>query len=171
MKVGKPIVEGYSTLIPSNEKRKRIKRSSIMKKLLMFLIYTAIFTSLDATEIADIFSDNMILQRNTDIAVWGKSRDDIKISVSFAGIKKETVTKNGKWLLSFPAMKANKKPQSMIIQSSDSFEKVIKNILIGDVWLASGQSNMGMKLGNVKGAKEAISEPLNPNLRFFNVSK
>ena len=137
MKVGKPIVEGYSTLIPSNEKRKRIKRSSIMKKLLMFLIYTAIFTSLDATEIADIFSDNMILQRNTDIAVWGKSRDDIKISVSFAGIKKETVTKNGKWQLSFPAMKANKKPQSMIIQSSDSFEKVIKNILIGDVRLAS----------------------------------
>lgn len=142
-----------------------------MKKLLMFLIYTAIFTNLDAIEIADVFSDNMILQRNTDIAVWGKSKDGIKISVSFAGMKKEIAAKNGKWHLSFPAMKANKKPQAMIIQSSDGFEKVIKNILIGDVWLASGQSNMGMKLGNVKGAKEAISEPLNPNLRFFNVSK
>jgi hypothetical protein len=67
-----------------------------MKKLLMFLIYTAIFTNLDATEIADVFSDNMILQRNTDIAVWGKSKDDIKISVSFAGMKKEIAAKNGK---------------------------------------------------------------------------
>jgi len=67
-----------------------------MKKLLMFLIYTAIFTNLDATEIADVFSDNMILQRNTDIAVWGKSKDDIKISISFAGMKKEIAAKNGK---------------------------------------------------------------------------
>ena len=62
----------------------------------MFLIYTAIFTNLDATEIADVFSDNMILQRNSDIAVWGKSKDDIKISVSFAGMKKEIAAKNGK---------------------------------------------------------------------------
>ena len=72
-----------------------------MKKLLMFLIYTAIFTNLDAIEIADVFSDNMILQRNTDIAVWGKSKDGIKISVSFAGMKKEIAAKNGKWHLVF----------------------------------------------------------------------
>ena len=62
----------------------------------MFLIYTAIFTNLDATEIAYVFSDNMILQRNTDIAVWGKSKDGINISVSFAGMKKEIAAKNGK---------------------------------------------------------------------------
>ena len=67
-----------------------------MKKLLMLLIYTAIFTNLDATESADVFFDNMIVQHNTDIAVWGKSKDDIKISVSFAGMKKEIAAKNGK---------------------------------------------------------------------------
>ena len=94
-----------------------------MKKLLMFLIYTAIFTNLDATEIADVFSDNMILQRNTDIAVWGKSKDDINISVSFAGMKKENAAKNGKWHHSYPAKKAKNNPQTMIIQSSDGLRK------------------------------------------------
>ena len=86
----------------------------------------------------DVFSDNMILQRNAQIPVWGTATDGTVVTVTFAGHNRETTARNGKWKVVFPAMTANKTPQTMTV-ATDSHTPTLQysNILIGDVWLAS----------------------------------
>lgn len=122
----------------------------------------------------DVFSDNMILQRDAAIPVWGQANNGTKITVRFAGHERECVARNGKWLVLFPPMKANKAPQTMTVvnnQPSGLGNREFRNILIGDVWLASGQSNMEMALAQVKGGKEAVAASGNPQLRLFKVPR
>ena len=96
-------------------------------------------------QVADIFSDHMVLQRNIDVKIWGKSDPREKLWVSFNGQKLKTkADKNGKWSVVLKPMIANSEPQRMTIRGKN--EIVLKNILIGDVWVCSGQSNMGMKV-------------------------
>jgi sialate O-acetylesterase len=92
----------------------------------------------------------MVLQRNMKVPVWGRANPSEKVTVSFAGQKKETVCdKNGRWRIDLEPLKANSNATQMVI-SSGSDKKVIKNILVGEVWLGSGQSNMDYKLNWLK---------------------
>jgi hypothetical protein len=94
-------------------------------------------------ELGAPFADNAILQREMDLPVWGWSKPSTKITVEFAGQKASTEAgKNGKWLVKLAPLKANAEPAEMIITASDGKKVVLKNILVGEVWMASGQSNM-----------------------------
>ena len=137
--------------------------------LLMLLLAACFFENAKAVEMPDVFSDNMILQREATIPVWGRAEDGTNISVSFGGITKKTKAKEGVWRVEFPPMEANKIPQSMTVSATDGFEKEFKNILIGDVWFASGQSNMEMHLGGAKEGEKAIAASENPTIRLFKV--
>lgn len=122
----------------------------------------------------DVFSDNMILQRNAQIPVWGTAIDGTVVTVTFAGHNRETTARNRKWKVIFPAMKANKKPQVMTVvarHKSEIINREFNNILIGDVWLASGQSNMAYPLFKEKHGKETLATSKNPLLRFFKVRR
>jgi len=121
--------------------------------------------------VPDIFSDNMILQRNAPIGVWGKADDGTVVTVTFAGHNFESTTTDGKWRVVLPPMKANKVPQTMRIESTNNPAIQFANIVIGDVWLASGQSNMEMGLSQVKGGMAAVAASKNPMLRLFKVPK
>ena len=89
------------------------------------------------------FHDNAILQRNMKVPVWGWAKQGAKVTVEFAGQKKSAIAgKDGKWMLSLDELKANAKPTEMVISDSTGKSETLKNILIGEVWLASGQSNM-----------------------------
>jgi len=89
------------------------------------------------------FSNNAILQREMKVPVWGWSEPGAKVSVEFAGQTKEaTVGKDGKWMLELDALKASAEPAEMKISESGGASVTVKDILVGEVWMASGQSNM-----------------------------
>jgi sialate O-acetylesterase len=92
-----------------------------------------------------LFADNAVLQRGTEVPVWGTARDGETVTVQFAGQKASTVAKNGKWLLRLQPMQASATPQTMTIRGDNTV--TLRNILVGDVWVASGQSNMERQLG------------------------
>ena len=108
----------------------------------------------------------MILQRDSKINIWGWASKNEKIRIKFNGKKyKTTANTDGKWLLQLPPMKAGG-PYTMKIDASNHL--VINDILIGDVWLCSGQSNMvhQMKLHSVRYANE-IAIANYPQIRHF----
>lgn len=96
-----------------------------------------------AIELGAPFADNAILQRQMPVPVWGWSTPGTEVTVEFAGQKKSaTAGEDGKWMLKLDALKANATPQEMVITDSAANKVVLKNILVGEVWAAAGQSNM-----------------------------
>lgn len=88
-----------------------------------------------------IFSDNMILQREKPVNIWGRALPGKEVTVSFSSQqKKATAGADGNWSLQLDPMPANADPQDLMISSDSAI--VFHNILVGDIWLCSGQSNM-----------------------------
>ena len=98
-----------------------------------------------------MFSDNMVLQRDRDVPVWGWAKPGSVVAVTFAGkTVKAKADDKGYWYAKFKPMKATKKPQTMTIEGDDE-KKVLNDILVGEVWFCSGQSNMEFTVGQTKG--------------------
>ena len=96
-----------------------------------------------AIELGAPFCDNMVLQREMAVPVWGWSKPGTQITVEFAGQKKTATTGNdGKWTLELNELKASFEPAEMVVTENTGKKVVLKNILVGEVWMASGQSNM-----------------------------
>lgn len=114
-----------------------------------------------------IFSDNMVLQRDHPITIWGTADPGEHISVEFRGkVVKTTANENRTWTVSFPKQKANHIGADMIIQGNNRI--VLHNILIGDVWLCSGQSNMEMALGACNDSISVNNADF-PSIRYIRV--
>jgi len=115
--------------------------------------------------IANVFSENMVLQRGHDISVWGKALPKTVVKVKFNQIEKTTESDaSGNWSLTVPSMKSG---GGALVVVSGPRKVTLRNILVGDVWLCAGQSNMAWKMGNLKGAEKTIQEAVNPKLRFM----
>jgi len=100
----------------------------------------------DGPSPAAVFGDHMVLQRGKPAPVWGWDAPGRKVSVSFAGQSKSAIAgKDGKWTVLLDPLKLNSKPQTMTISGTQ--QVAFKDILVGDVWLCSGQSNMGRNVG------------------------
>ncbi len=109
------------------------------------------------------FGSHMVLQADQPIAVRGWAAENASVQVSFAG-RSETVRadESGRWRVTFPALKAAFGPLEMIVRSGDE-TIVLADVRIGEVWLATGQSNMEVGLG--KDAGNAI--PTHETVRIF----
>src|SRR5688572_16235642 len=95
-----------------------------------------------AVTLPPIFGDHMVLQREMKTPIWGKASPGEKVTIEFAGKKNSTkADQDGMWQAKFPSMRAGTKGD-MTISSSEGGTIVIKDVLVGDVWIASGQSNM-----------------------------
>ena len=96
-----------------------------------------------AIELGAPFAENAILQRQMAVPVWGWSKPGAKITVKFAGQTKTAAAgKDGKWMLQLDPLQANADPAEMVMSDNAGRRVILKNILVGEVWLASGQSNM-----------------------------
>jgi len=127
----------------------------------MLAISLLTFTANAKILLPQILSSNMVLQRDKAINIWGFASAGEKVEVSFAGQRKETITdKNGNWMVMLNPLKTSARPQSMIITGSNKIE--LSNILVGEVWLCSGQSNMEYAMRKL--AK--IPKPKNEKLGF-----
>jgi sialate O-acetylesterase len=93
---------------------------------------------------ATIFADHMVLQRDMPVPVWGGAKAGEVVTVTFAGqTRKTTAGADGKWQVRLDAMKARATPATMSIAGKNSI--TIKDVLVGEIWLGSGQSNMTMR--------------------------
>ncbi|WP_289053384.1 sialate O-acetylesterase [Carboxylicivirga marina] len=140
-------------------------------KIILTLVAIAISTQKSKADInvADIFSDNMVLQRNLAVKVWGSADPGEKVLLSFKGQKLKTKTDNkGRWSVLLKPMQAGG-PYEMTISGKN--EVVLKNILIGDVWICSGQSNMQWSVSKSNNAEQEIKEANYPSIRLFEVPR
>ncbi|MAS96015.1 MAG: 9-O-acetylesterase [Verrucomicrobiales bacterium] len=114
------------------------------------------------------FSDHMVLQREADAAIWGVADAGAEVSVSFHG---ETVSakagEDGKWEVKVPTGEANATGAELTVSSGEE-KVVIEDVLVGEVWFASGQSNMYFTMDRVPAYEELIAESNYPGLRMFN---
>jgi sialate O-acetylesterase len=136
-----------------------------LKNLIFFilLISVAIFGQV---RLPKLISDGMVLQRDTNVRIWGWASSGEKITIHFINSTYQaTADKNGDWQVTLSDLKAGG-PYNMQIDGSNSI--TIKDILVGDVWVCSGQSNMEVTLGSVRDLyKDEIDHLNNPNIRQF----
>lgn len=116
-----------------------------------------------------LFSSNAVLQRDQALPVWGQAADGENVTVEFAGHRVSTTAASGSWRVTLPALPANSSPQRMIIRGSN--EIVLDNILIGDVWLCSGQSNMAWTLSKSANGAAVAAAVHEPQVRLLTVPR
>lgn len=94
-----------------------------------------------------LFSNNMVLQRGVEVPIWGTADEGEKVVVSFNGQEKSTVAAGGKWMVKLSPLQAGG-PFELKVKGNNAL--VVSNVLVGEVWLCSGQSNMGFPLSSIK---------------------
>lgn len=124
--------------------------------------------SIAQLKVADIFSDNMLLQRGTPIKVWGKGTPGRSVNVLFSEEKRTTkVTNDSVWIVTFPKQKATTHSQTLTVTiGTERIE--FNNILIGDIWICIGQSNMEWPMVREQHFKDEIHNSNQPNIRLLN---
>ncbi|MBT1706496.1 sialate O-acetylesterase [Chryseosolibacter indicus] len=138
--------------------------------LLITLLFLVFFKSLGEVQLPKIFSDNMVIQRNTPVNVWGWSNKGENITITFNGQTVKTkADKSGYWTATLKPM-AHGGPFELQVKGKSN-TIALKNILIGDVWLGSGQSNMEWIIRNTNNAANEILEANYPKIRLFTVEK
>lgn len=148
-----------------------------MNKTYIISIFIFSMTVVNALEVPSFFADHMVLQQRSEALFWGhaKPNSQVRIKASWGEQGVFQVNGEGKWkgLIQTPEAGG---PYNIIIQSGD-IEKTLKDVLIGEVWLCSGQSNMEMPLegwppnDTIMHSEKTIHEADNPEIRVFTVSK
>lgn len=144
--------------------------------ILFCVLFINILPGFAQLELPDLFSDNMVLQRNSEVRIWGKSSErsvEVKGSWSEEIIKVKT-DKQGHWLAKISTPEAGG-PYDLKVASGVRLT-TIENVMIGDVWLCSGQSNMEMPLRGfpsepVANSNQEIMQSKNPNIRLISVPR
>ena len=120
--------------------------------------------------LAAVFGDNMVLQRDTDVPVWGWAKPDAAVRVEVAGrTAATTATRDGKWKAVLNPMPAGG-PHTMVV-ASEGGERILHNVMLGEVWVASGQSNMDMRVSYVRDSAKEIAGAKRPDIRLFQVGR
>ena len=139
-------------------------------KLQALLCASAALTALPATadvRLPKIFTDNMMVQRDLPVRVWGWADAGEAVSVTLAGHSAKTKTAdNGIWSLELPAVKAGEN-LDLTIQGNNSL--TLKNVIVGDIWVCSGQSNMEMGLNGCLGAEDDVKAADLPKIRRIKI--
>jgi sialate O-acetylesterase len=137
--------------------------------LLLFLLILSPPAVRAEPRLPHLFADHMVLQRDMNISVWGWADPEEPIAVSLGSNTRETVTTfDGHWTVSLPKMRAGG-PFTLVVRGKKTL--AVKDVLLGEVWIASGQSNMTYALSGATGAPEEIPRALYPQMRLFTVPK
>jgi sialate O-acetylesterase len=139
--------------------------------------FMAGFISIQAdVKMPAIFGDHMVLQQDGKIPVWGTADPGESVKVVVGASQAQTqADKEGLWRVDLPALPMNATGQTMTVTGKNAL--TFQDVLIGEVWLASGQSNMELKMAQLKGSRnvlnidEAIASAANPQIRLFLVAR
>jgi len=142
--------------------------------LFQFALICAIFypgnSARAAITLPIIFSDHMVLQRERAVPIWGRASPGDKITVEFAGQRKETTAgADGRWEIRLDPMPACKDGRDLQVSANGRDSIKLADVVVGEVWICSGQSNMFISLGGASDADKDISAANLPGLRLFQV--
>ncbi|UII25334.1 sialate O-acetylesterase [Fulvivirga maritima] len=147
----------------------KLKKYSLL--LILFIMSTALADA--KVKLPKVLADHMVIQRNQPITIWGWADKGEQITVEFNGEKATTkAKKNGEWQVELPAMKHGG-PYTLTVKGEGD-PVILNDILIGDVWICSGQSNMEMPIdgwGTVDNAAKEIKNADHPNIRLLTVEQ
>lgn len=156
-----------------------MKKPACIRTLLLAITLSC-GASVDAhVKLAPVFSDNAVLQRSVDVPIWGTADKGEKVSVTFAGQTKTiTANEDGKWMIKLTPLTASKEGRILQAVGADNTASA-KNIVVGEVWIASGQSNMeqslwggGLRHRNANGTGKQVADKTNlPLLRFVKMPR
>lgn len=152
------------------------------KTLLLLLMMPAVLSIRAEVKVAEVFSSHMVLQREKPVKVWGTAEAGERVKVAFGKQSIGTITDNqGCWQMTLKPMAANGKPQVMTISGKKNKVR-LTDVLVGEVWLASGQSNMEYSMANHPKYKKPLrgdadyqqkvfEQASNPNIRLLYIEK
>ncbi len=125
-----------------------------------------------ALDMCWIFGSGMVLQAERPVPVWGQAQPGEEVTVAFAGqVRTTKAGKDGEWAVKLDPLAVSAEPRELIVSASGSSRLTFKDVLVGDVWLCSGQSNMAQPaVDKATGGAEEAKKPINPLLRSFNIA-
>ena len=138
------------------------------------ILETAALTAFVCVSRADVhlhplFTDHAVLQRGAPLPVWGWADHGEQVMVEFAGQKATTTAVNGRWKVVLAPLPGSEQPQTMKVTGKNVVE--VNDLLVGEVWVASGQSNMEWPMHRTENPEAEIQASANPMLRLFTVPK
>src|SRR5258708_6673149 len=144
----------------------------LLKTRILFLalsLFALVPTAEAKLQLPAILSDHMVLQQKNPVAIWGWSDPGQVVKVSLAGRRASTTTdSDGKWKATFPLLKAGG-PYDMVVTGAESV--TVQDILVGEVWIGSGQSNRELSMKGPHAAATEIPAANYPKIRLFTVDR
>lgn len=124
------------------------KNMDAVKSVVLSMVSAIVLTGSAAVRLASPFADNMVLQRGMRVPVWGRAAAGEKVSVSFAGQTKScTAGADGTWRVDLEPLTASAEGRELkVVSATDGSGATLRNVVVGEVWFASGQSNMEMSI-------------------------
>jgi len=136
----------------------------------VFMIVAIPFLAQAEVRLPAVFSDHMVLQRDIQIPVWGWAEPGEEVTVTFGEESTKTITDgDGRWKAYLGKTGANATPQILTVSGKNTIK--FTDVLVGDVWICSGQSNMGLYLGECDNAESEVPNANDPLLRLLTVQE
>jgi len=152
---------------------KRVRSNLRLGLIRTSLMLLALASPLQAAELkfAAVFSDHMVLQREKLLPIWGWADSNERVTVKFAGQKiTATADTHGKWLVKLDPMPASAEARTLVVQSEMPERKIeVADVLVGEVWLGSGQSNMVRPVADAMNFEKEQAAANLPAIRMFRV--
>ncbi|MEI7728583.1 MAG: sialate O-acetylesterase [Verrucomicrobiota bacterium] len=144
-----------------------------MKKILMLSVGILAVTVPAAhadVRLPGVFADHLVLQRGVQLPIWGTADPGEGVTVKLAEQSVKTVADaDGKWRVELAALAADTAPLTLTVSGKNTL--TFSDVLVGEVWLASGQSNMGSPVSSLPNAEAVLAQAEDAELRFFTVTK
>jgi len=150
-------------------------RKSGLQTVLKLILLSALLTlsvapaALPDVELPGVFGDNMVLQQGMKVPVWGTAESGEKVTVAINGRSRATKTgKDGTWMVKLKKMEAGG-PYEMIVTGNNTL--TFQNVMIGEVWVCSGQSNMAWTIDRIQNIDSEVSSANYPGMRMLTVNR
>ncbi|MEY2407402.1 MAG: sialate O-acetylesterase [Verrucomicrobiota bacterium] len=142
-------------------------KSRLLPLRIAGIVFASILVARADVRLHGLFTDDMVLQRDASVPVWGWADDGEKVTVQFRNQSVTTTAAHGKWTVHLKHLSAGG-PDELKVTGKNTV--ILHNVVVGEVWIASGQSNMEMAMRSVFDATNEIARTSNPLIRFYTVS-
>ena len=150
---------------------RQISRISRVFLFLLLLTGLAASTAIAELKLPSIVADHMVLQQSRPVPIWGWAKPGEEVTVAIAGqTAKGKADDKGRWQVEIGPLEAGG-PLELVISDNAGDKKTITDVLVGEVWICSGQSNMNMRVNGCNNAKTEIKNAKYPKIRAFEVQK
>lgn len=136
--------------------------------LIAFTVFISSLPAFAAVSLAPLFRDGAVLQREMPVPVWGKADPGEAVKVAFGSQTVQTkADSDGRWLVRLAPLEASAQPAELVVTGTNTLR--VRDVLVGEVWLCSGQSNMAWTIKQIEVSPDSLPEVNDPLLRHFKI--